>query len=131
MIEDLSHNEKLILNVFKKSNKPLKAYQILFQVQKKGIKSPTQVYRALDKLQEIGKVHKIESRNSYLICNNTDCLNKSSVSFLICNLCEKIVEIEDKLFSNHFSKICEEFNRKYTQHNLEIFGTCISCSGKK
>ena len=131
MIEDLSHNEKLILNVFKKSNKPLKAYQILFQVQKKGIKSPTQVYRALDKLQEIGKVHKIESRNSYLICNNTDCLNKSSVSFLICNLCEKIVEIEDKLFSNHFSEICEEFNRKYTQHNLEIFGTCISCSGKK
>lgn len=131
MIEDLSHNEKLIQNVLKKSNKPLKAYQILFKVQKKGIKSPTQVYRALDKLQKIGKVHKIESRNSYMICNNTDCLNKSSVSFLICNLCEKIVEIEDKLFSNHFSKICKEFNRKYTQHNLEIFGTCISCSEKK
>ena len=110
MTVDLSPNEKVILNVLKKSNKPLKAYRILFQVQKKGIKSPTQVYRALDKLQEIGKVHKIESRNSYVICTNTDCLNKSSVSFLICNLCEKIVEIEDKVISDRFSEICKKSN---------------------
>jgi Fur family zinc uptake transcriptional regulator len=131
MTVDLSPNEKVILNVLKKSNKPLKAYRILFQVQKKGIKSPTQVYRALDKLQEIGKVHKIESRNSYVICTNTDCLNKSSVSFLICNLCEKIVEIEDKVISDRFSEICKKFNRKYSQHKLEILGTCTSCSDQK
>ena len=128
---DLSPNEKVILNILKKSNKPLKAYQILFQVQKKGIKSPTQVYRALDKLQEIAKVHKIESRNSYVICNNTDCLNKLSVSFLLCNLCEKIIEIEDKIISDRFSEICKKFDRKYSQHKLEILGTCVSCGEKK
>jgi Fur family zinc uptake transcriptional regulator len=131
MTIELSHNEKLVLNVLGKSNKPLKAYRILFQVQKKGIKSPTQVYRALDKLIEIGKVHKIESQNSYLVCSNTNCLNKLSVSFLICNLCEKIIEIEDKIIFEQFSTICKKLNRKYVQHNLEIFGTCVSCSEKK
>ena len=43
------------------SDKPFKAYNILFETQKLGIKSPTQIYRTLDKLIELGKVHKIES----------------------------------------------------------------------
>ena len=47
-----------------KVNEPIKAYSILHNVQKKGIKAPLQVYRALDKLVEIGKIHKIESRNA-------------------------------------------------------------------
>ena len=59
MQQELSHNQKLVHKLLKNSNKPLKAYSILFEIQKMGIKSPTQVYRALDKLIEIGKVHKI------------------------------------------------------------------------
>ena len=61
MNQQLSHNEKTVFALLENSVKPLKAYSILFEIQKKGIKSPTQVYRALDKLMEIGKVHKIES----------------------------------------------------------------------
>ena len=49
----------------------MKAYAILFNVQKKGIKAPLQVYRALDKLVEIGKIHKIESRNAFIACQNS------------------------------------------------------------
>ena len=94
MTLELSRNQKMVHQLLEKSDKPMKAYRILFEIQKKGVKSPTQVYRALDKLMEIGKVHKIESRNSYIACNNRDCLNQLSTSFLICNVCEKIVEIE-------------------------------------
>ena len=124
----MSHNQKLVHKLLKKSNKPLKAYSILFEIQKMGIKSPTQVYRALDKLIEIGKVHKIESKNSYVACKNTNCLNKSSTSFLICNSCEKITEIEEETMSEQFSNLCKKFNSNYSQHNLEIFGTCSTCS---
>ena len=46
----LSKNQKIILDLIDKSSQPLKAYSILFNVQKKGIKAPLQVYRALDKL---------------------------------------------------------------------------------
>ena len=57
---NLSKNQQIILDLIVKSSEPLKAYSILFNVQKKGIKAPLQVYRALDKLVEIGKIHKIE-----------------------------------------------------------------------
>ena len=64
--EKLTKNQQTVLSLLEQSNEPLKAYTILSGTQKKGIKAPTQVYRALDKLIEIGKVHKIESKNSYV-----------------------------------------------------------------
>ena len=127
MEQQLSHNEKTVFSLLENSVKPLQAYSILFEIQKKGIKSPTQVYRALDKLMEIGKVHKIESKNSYIACKKSNCLNKSSTTFLICNLCDKITEIEEEIISKQFSIICDKLNSKYSNHNLEIFGTCVSC----
>ena len=50
--EYLSKNQKIVLDYIEKANQPLKAYSILFNVQKKGHKAPPQVYRALDKLIE-------------------------------------------------------------------------------
>ena len=55
----LSKNQKLVLDFIQRNKKPVKAYSILSNVQKKGIKAPPQVYRALDKLIEMGKIHKI------------------------------------------------------------------------
>ena len=66
----LTNNQQTVLNLLEKSKEPLKAYAILYDTQKKGIKAPLQVYRALDKLIEIGKVHKIESKNSYMACEH-------------------------------------------------------------
>ncbi len=70
---NLSKNQKIIFDLIDKSGGPMKAYSILFNVQKKGIKAPLQVYRALDKLVEIGKIHKIESRNAFIACQNSSC----------------------------------------------------------
>ena len=43
---NLSKNQKIIFDLIDKSPEPMKAYSILFNVQKKGIKAPLQVYRA-------------------------------------------------------------------------------------
>ena len=56
---NLSKNQQIIFDIIYNSSEPLKAYSILFNVQKKGINAPLQVYRALDKLVKIGKIHKI------------------------------------------------------------------------
>ena len=56
----LTKNQRIIFDLIDKSPEPLKAYTILYNVQKKGIKAPLQVYRALDKLVQIGKIHKNE-----------------------------------------------------------------------
>ena len=105
MTLELSHTQNIVYQLLEKSDKPLKAYGILFEIQKKGIKSPTQVYRALDKLIEIGKVHKIESKNSYIACKNSHCNSQTSTSFLICEICDKVTELKKNNLSSYFSKV--------------------------
>ena len=125
--QKLTRNQEIVLNLLENSGEPLKAYTILSDTQKKGIKAPTQVYRALDKLIEIGKVHKIESKNSYVACNISNCTAMTSTSFLICEKCEKVTEIEKENLKSFFGGISERLNFEYSDHNLEIFGFCNTC----
>ena len=46
--QTLSRNQQIVLDIIEKAKGPLKAYSILFNVQKKGINAPQQIYRALD-----------------------------------------------------------------------------------
>ena len=91
--QKLSKNEKIVLEVVKKSSGPIKAYTILSDVQKKGLKAPPQVYRALDKLIKKGKIHRIESKNAFLDCQNSKCKTSYRTAFSICQKCEKVTEI--------------------------------------
>ena len=125
--QKLTRNQEIVLNLLENSGEPLKAYTILSDTQKKGIKAPTQVYRALDKLIEIGKVHKIESKNSYVACNISNCTAMTSTSFLICEKCEKVTELEKENLKSIFGGISERLNFEYSDHNLEIFGFCNTC----
>ena len=127
---NLTKNQQTVLNILEKSTEPLKAYAILFDIQKKGIKSPLQVYRALDKLIEIGKVHKIESRNSYIACKHEGCNAKTSTAFLICEKCDSVTELKRNNLLSYFSKQAEKDNFQYRKHNLEIYGLCNSCKLK-
>ena len=74
--DNLTKNQKTVLGVLENSSEPMKAYTILYDIQKMGIKSPLQVYRALDKLIEIGKVHKIEVEILTLLVNMKDVMQK-------------------------------------------------------
>ena len=125
--EKLTKNQQTVLSLLEQSNEPLKAYTILSGTQKKGIKAPTQVYRALDKLIEIGKVHKIESKNSYVACNISNCNAMTSTSFLICEKCEKVTELEKDNLKSFFGTLSNSVNFEYSDHNLEIFGCCNAC----
>ena len=130
LTERLTNNQQIVLDLLDGSKEPLKAYAILFDIQKKGIKSPLQVYRALDKLIEIGKVHKIESKNTYIACNNTNCTSQTSTSFLICEVCDKVIELKKNNLSRYFLKQSEKSNFKYTKHNIEIYVACKTCKNK-
>ena len=124
---NLTKNQQTVLDILESSSEPLKAYTILFDIQKKGIKSPLQVYRALDKLIEIGKVHKIESRNSYVACKHEGCNARTSTSFLICENCSSVKELNENNLFSYFSKQSNKNNFQYRKHNLEIYGLCENC----
>ena len=124
---NLSKNQKIIFNLIQKSSEPLKAYTILFNVQKKGIKAPPQVYRALDKLVEIGKIHKIESKNAFVACRNSDCEISKATAFSICESCEVVDEISDVKLSKYLSSFNHKKGMKFKRFNLEFFGLCQKC----
>ena len=124
---NLSKNQQIIFELINKSSEPLKAYTILFNVQKKGIKAPPQVYRALDKLVEIGKIHKIESKNAFVACRNSDCEISKATAFSICESCEVVDEISDVKLSKYLSNFNQKKGMKYKKFNLELFGLCKKC----
>ena len=128
--QNLSKNQQIILDLIVKSSEPLKAYSILFNVQKKGIKAPLQVYRALDKLVEIGKIHKIESRNAFIACQNSSCQISKATAFSICESCENVSEISNSKLSKYLANFADEAGMKYNKYNLEFFGLCKKCKSK-
>ena len=125
--QTLSKNQKIIFDLIKKSNEPLKAYSILSNVQKKGIKAPLQVYRALDKLVAIGKIHKIESKNAFMACQNSKCQVAKATAFSICENCEKVSEIKNSKLFEYLKDFNDKTGMKYNKYNLEFFGLCKKC----
>ena len=123
----LSKNQQIVLEIIEKAKGPLKAYSILYNVQKKGINAPQQIYRALDKLIEIGKIHKIESKNAFVACRNSNCEISKATAFSICESCEKVDEISDKSLSKYLSGYSDKKGMKFKKFNLEFFGICKKC----
>ena len=129
-LENLSKNQQIVLNIIEKAKGPVKAYSILNNVQKKGINAPLQVYRALDKLIKIGKIHKVESRNAFIACKNTNCEVSNATAFSICQACEKVTEIINSKLSKYLKSFQDNTGMKYKKYNLEFFGLCQKCKSK-
>ena len=128
--EFLSKNQQIIFDFIEKAKEPLKAYSILFNVQKKGIKAPLQVYRALDKLVKIGKIHKVESRNAFIACKSSSCEISKATAFSICTKCENVSEINNPKLSKYLSNFEDDTGMKYNKYNVEFFGLCRKCKVK-
>ena len=124
---NLSKNQRIVLDIIEKAKGPLKAYSILFNVQKKGIKAPPQIYRALDKLIKIGKIHKIESKNAFVACRSSNCEISKATAFSICESCEMVDEISDVKLSKYLSGYSDKKGMKFKKFNLEFFGLCKKC----
>ena len=123
----LTKNQQIIFDLIDKSSEPMKAYSILFNVQKKGINAPQQIYRALDKLIEMGKIHKIESKNAFVACKSSDCEISKATAFSICESCEVVDEISDAKLSKYLSGFNRKKGMKFKRFNLEFFGICKKC----
>ena len=124
---NLSKNKQIIVDFINKSSNPSKAYTILFNVQKRVIKAPPQVYCALDKLVQTGKIHKIESKNAFVACRSSSCEISKATAFSICESCEMVDEISDTKLTKYLSSFSDKKGTKYKRFNLEFFGLCKKC----
>tara|TARA_Y100000768_G_C23860321_1_gene625363 strand:- start:371 stop:790 length:420 start_codon:yes stop_codon:yes gene_type:complete len=123
--QNLTKNQKIVFNLLQNAGGPLKAYTILDILKKEGLKAPLQIYRALDKLVELGKIHKIESQNSFIMCNNSNCA--SNTAFTICESCGDAKEIKNNNLSEGVRALIKKHRLNITRYNLEFFVLCKKC----
>jgi len=124
--ERLTELRSQVLSLVWSDHKPIKAYDLLTELaaMRAGV-APTTVYRALDFLQAQGLVHKIESLNAYFGCVRPE--REHDGQFLICDSCERVMEVEDKSVSNRLRRSARDVEFQVSKETVELTGTCRRC----
>ncbi len=123
----LTKNQSLVLSALSLAKTPLSAYTILDNLRDAGLRAPLQVYRALEKLIELGMVHRLESLNAFIACNEKLCDRSSVIAFVICDQCQLVQEVSDNSVSFFLGQLAEQAGVKTTKSNIEVHGICNDC----
>ena len=127
---NLTRNQSLVYGALEGADGPLSAYTILDRLRDHGFRAPLQVYRALEKLLELGLVHRLESINSFVACSHPsqDCCGHGTVAFAICNACGQVVEFHDHAIDERLAGWEKAKAFKAEKTTIEIRGLCQACS---
>lgn len=119
----LTITRRKILEMLWQSHQPRKAYDLLSELSTSdaAAKPPT-VYRALEFLQDMGLVHKVESLNAYIGCNGCD-----AHQYLICQKCGSVSDIGDAKLAASVRSKAAEHGFQVSNSIIEIKGQCERC----
>jgi Fur family transcriptional regulator, zinc uptake regulator len=123
----LTKNQSLVFGAISHANVPLSAYTILDGLRGEGFRAPLQVYRALEKLLELGMVHRLESLNAFVACQQNNCGSHSIVAFAICDKCGKVEEIADEGLPTHLANLAKNHHFGLKKSTVELRGICEIC----
>ncbi|RCL01111.1 MAG: zinc uptake regulator [Candidatus Tokpelaia sp. JSC188] len=127
LIDDLTDNQRHVLNLLISENTALSAYTILDRLRTKGFRAPLQVYRALEKLIELSLVHRLESLNAFIACSHPQYEEHNLVAFIICRKCRNIIEFEDGIIADNVKERMQIIHFQAQDTTLEIKGICAKC----
>ena len=117
-------NSEILFEYLKDKATPLTAYELLNGLRSKGMVAPTTIYRALDKLNESGRIHKIESLNAWTVCCENH--NKKTAIFEICDECGTVTEHLDTSFTQSIKKLSKRTGFLPNKPIFEIHGQCAN-----
>lgn len=121
----MGHNEQAVLTALRGSEAAQSAYEILDAVRGQGLKAPTQVYRALEKLVKRGLAHRIESLNGFVACRHPQ--DKGFAAFAICTQCGAVCELADEGLIAPLKHWADGEAFAIGQVTLEVRGLCSHC----
>lgn len=124
---DLTRNQTLVLDRLSAATSPMSAYDILDTLKGEGIKAPLQIYRALDKLQEKGLAHRLESLNAFVACAEPHCHRAGIIAFAICEKCGSVAEFADDVVRERLAMWADTEGFTARQTTVEIRGNCSNC----
>ncbi|MEL6503921.1 MAG: Fur family transcriptional regulator [Pseudomonadota bacterium] len=117
-----------VLAQLKKSGRPLSAYALLDRLRSEGFNAPLQIYRALEKLQQAGSVHRVESLNAFIACHREGCRHTQNAIFAICESCGVVQEFADANLAGRVKDCAEAEGFRFQQSTIEMKGLCKDCS---
>ncbi|TKT74350.1 Fur family transcriptional regulator [Aquamicrobium sp. LC103] len=120
-------NRQLVLDALERAQKPLGAYELLELLRDDGLRSPPQVYRALEQLIDDGAVHKIESLSAFAVCT-AECGNHGHAAFAICRNCGRTSEFHDAELDRLLRRLARKEGFRTTATTVELSGLCESCA---
>ena len=129
----LSRDERMtslrsdVLKVFMAHPAPLGAYDLRDKVNAKRIKKiePASIYRCLDFFVSLGVVVKLESQNSFMLCQHIG--EQHQHVLMLCNGCGTTSELHDDQAIQRLDKQAIATGFVPSHHVLEIHGLCRSC----
>jgi len=125
---DLTRNQHLVLDTLSAATGPLSAYGILDRVRGEGIKAPLQIYRALDKLVELGLAHRLESLNAFVACAHAHAEHQGLAAFAICESCGRVDEFGDEVVEARLASWSRGTGFSSERTTIEIRGHCRDCA---
>lgn len=120
----MTHAERVLAHL-RRQAKPLTAYQILENLRSDGVTAATTVYRALDRLLEEGKVHRIESLNAFAACCQAG--HHAAPVFEICEDCGSVTEHVDARLADGIAALSNRSGFEPERSVIEIRGRCGAC----
>lgn len=122
--ERLTDPRRRVLELLLQADGPQKAYDLMAAYGREGepAKPPT-VYRALEFLERLGFVHRVESLNAFVACRSDGGGHRAA--FLICDCCGAAQEFEPD-FSAEAAR-AEAAGYALRAVTLEARGLCPAC----
>jgi Fur family zinc uptake transcriptional regulator len=122
--ERLTTPRRRVLQLLLEAKAPLKAYDLVARYDRDGTPAtPTTVYRALEFLDRVGLVHRIESLSAYVACRLAEPAH--NVGFLICDRCGAVQEFAPELPD----ELAAARSARYAVETItvEAHGVCAAC----
>ena len=88
------------------------------------------VYRTILLLEEIGVVSRLHLNDG---CSRYELVHSEEVHrhhHLICNVCNKVIEVKDDLLEEIEVRVEKEYKFKIVDHALKFYGICNECQEK-
>lgn len=120
--------EDLVLTTLRKARAPLTAYVLLEKLNKKGIKSPPIIYRALDTLMRKGVVHRIKALGAFVACDCAKSHTHTLSVITVCSACSEVKELHDHAVIHQLEALRDRGIRLHDHAVIELPVTCVTCT---
>jgi len=125
--DKLTDGRRAVLQQILAAQEPIGAYDILRRMDVDGgsTKPPT-VYRALDFLEDLGVIHRVDSLKAYVACTAQD--HNHHAAFFICKRCGLTIEREVPVSYEALARAATEDGFVVASVVQEVKGLCGDCA---